>query len=99
MPFFLTIFLKVCYNILEINFGDGVTMLKKNIYVEKNIEILDLDKSIVDLLHKNEIVTIENLWVLNRKKLKEMGLKDNEIKQITIKLQLLGLDLNKRVYS
>ena len=27
------------------------------------------------------------------------ALKDNEIKQITIKLQLLGLDLNKRVYN
>ncbi len=89
----------MCYNIFEINFGDGVTMLKKNIYVEKNIEILDLDKTIVNLLHINDIVTIENLWVLNRKKLKELGLKDNEIKQITIKLQLLGLDLNKRVYN
>lgn len=74
-------------------------MHKKNIYIEKNIDILDLDKSIVELLKKNEIVTIENLWVLNRKKLKELGLKDNEIKQITIKLQLLGLDLNKRVYN
>lgn len=74
-------------------------MHKKNIYIEKSIEILDLDKSIVNLLHENEIVTIENLWIMNRKKLKELGLKDNEIKQITIKLQLLGLDLNKRVYN
>lgn len=74
-------------------------MHKKNIYIEKDIGILDLDKQIVEILKKNEIVTIENLWVLNRKKLKEIGLKDNEIKQITIKLQLLGLDLNKRVYN
>lgn len=74
-------------------------MHKKNIYIEKDIGILDLDKQIVEILNKNEIVTIENLWVLNRKKLKEIGLKDNEIKQITIKLQLLGLDLNKRVYN
>ncbi len=74
-------------------------MHKKNIYIEKDIGILDLDKQIVEILKKNEIVTIENLWVLNRKKLKEFGLKDNEIKQITIKLQLLGLDLNKRVYN
>lgn len=74
-------------------------MQKKNIYIEKDIKILDLDKQISDLLKKNDIVTIENLWVLNRKKLKELGLKDNEIKQITIKLQLLGLDLNKRVYN
>lgn len=74
-------------------------MQKKNIYIEKDIKILDLDKQISDLLKKNDIVTIENLWVLDRKKLKELGLKDNEIKQITIKLQLLGLDLNKRVYN
>lgn len=74
-------------------------MQKKNAYIEKNINILDLDKSIVEVFRNNDIVTIEQLWVLNRKKLKELGLKDNEIKQITIKLQLLGLDLNKRVYN
>ena len=74
-------------------------MQKKNAYIEKNINILDLDISIVEVFRKNDIVTIEQLWVLNRKKLKELGLKDNEIKQITIKLQLLGLDLNKRVYN
>lgn len=74
-------------------------MQKKNAYIEKNINILDLDKSIVEVFRKNDIVTIEQLWVLNRKKLNELGLKDNEIKQITIKLQLLGLDLNKRVYN
>ena len=74
-------------------------MQKKNAYIEKNINILDLDKAIVEVFRKNDIVTIEQLWVLNRKKLKELGLKDNEIKQITIKLQLLGLDLNKRVYN
>ena len=74
-------------------------MVKKNIYIDKTIDILTLDKNIVDILKKNEIVTIENLWVMNRKKLKELGFKDNDVKQIIIKLQLLGLDLNKRVYN
>lgn len=74
-------------------------MAKKNIYVDKDIKILDLDKEIEEILIKNNIITIENIWVMNRKKLKELGLKDNDIKQITIKLQLLGLDLNKRIYS
>ncbi len=74
-------------------------MAKKNIYVDKDIKILDLDKEIEGILRKNNIITIENIWVMNRKKLKELGLKDNDIKQITIKLQLLGLDLNKRIYS
>ena len=49
-------------------------MQKKNAYIEKNINILDLDKSIVEVFRKNDIVTIEQLWVLNRKKLKELGL-------------------------
>lgn len=74
-------------------------MAKKNIYVDKDIKILDLDKEIEEILRKNNIATIENIWVMNRKKLKELGLKDNDIKQVTIKLQLLGLDLNKRIYS
>lgn len=74
-------------------------MAKKNAYINENIKILDLDKEIVDILKENNIVTIDNLWVMTRKKLKEIGLKDNDIKQIIIKLQLLGLDLNKRVYS
>lgn len=74
-------------------------MAKKNIYVDKDIKILDLDKEIEEVLRKNNIITIENIWIMNRKKLKELGLKDNDIKQITIKLQLLGLDLNKRIYS
>lgn len=72
---------------------------KDNVYLVKNVDILDVDKSIIDTLKNNEIITIGNLWELNRKKLKELGLKDNEIKQITIQLQLLGLDLNKRVYN
>lgn len=74
-------------------------MAKKNIYVEKDINILDLDKELEDILRKNNIVTIGDIWIMNRKKLKELGFKDNDIKQITIKLQLLGLDLNKRIYS
>ena len=53
----------------------------------------------LDTLKNNEIITVGSLWEKNRKALKEIGLKDNEIKQITIQLQLLGLDLNKRVYK
>ena len=74
-------------------------MAKKSIYFEKSIDILDLDTKVIDILKKKEINTIEHLWVLNRKNLKEIGLTDIEIKQIVIKLQLLGLDLNKRVYN
>ena len=40
-------------------------MQKKNAYIEKNINILDLDKSIVEVFRKNDIVTIEQLWVFH----------------------------------
>lgn len=72
---------------------------KNNVYLEKEIGILDLDSSVNKILKEKNIVTIADLWEMNRKKLKDLGLKDTDIKQITIKLQLLGLDLNKRVYN
>lgn len=74
-------------------------MKKYNSNIEKSISVLNLDKETVNLLKQNNISKIEDLWVLNRKKLKEMGISDTEIKQIVIKLQLLGLDLNKKMYS
>ncbi len=74
-------------------------MIKKNAYINEKIDILELDESIIKILNLNDIVTVGNLWGLTRKKLKEFGLKDNDIKHIVIKLQLLGLDLNKRVYN
>lgn len=70
-----------------------------NIYAEKDIKILELDSDVVKVLLDNDIKTVGDVWVLNRKKLKALGLKDSDIKQVIIKLQLLGLDLNKRMYS
>ena len=70
-----------------------------NIYAEKDIKILELESEIVKVLIENNVKTVGDVWVLNRKKLKAMGLKDSDIKQVIIKLQLLGLDLNKRMYS
>ena len=70
-----------------------------NIYAEKDIKILELDSDVVKVLVDNDIKTVGDVWVLNRKKLKALGLKDSDIKQVIIKLQLLGLDLNKRMYS
>lgn len=74
-------------------------MKKYNSNIEKSVTVLDLDKEITDFLKKNNINKVEDLWVMNRQKLKEIGLNDNEIKQVVIKLQLLGLDLNKKMYS
>lgn len=69
-----------------------------NKYLDEGIKILNLEKEVVDILVENNIKTVNDLWCLNRKKLKEMGVKDPDIKQVIIKLQLVGLDLNKKVY-
>lgn len=66
--------------------------------LNKNIEILNLDDSIIKKLKENNINIIEELWVINRHKLKDMNFKDNEINQIIIKLQLIGIDLNHKRY-
>lgn len=72
--------------------------MKKKAVLEKNIEELKLSNKIITLLKDNEISLVEDLWKLKRKELKELGLSDNEISQITIQLQLYGIDLNKKIY-
>ena len=72
---------------------------RKNEYVESDIDILELDSDVINLLRDKEINTVGLLWTQTRKSLKTLGLKDSDIKQIIIKLQLLGLDLNKKIYS
>jgi hypothetical protein len=67
--------------------------------IEDNIETLKLSKNITKTLKSNNVVYIKDLWILNRKKLKELGIKDKEIKEIIISLQLQGLDLNKKIYD
>ena len=74
-------------------------MAKTNKYLSLSIKELDLDKKVLNTLTSNDINLISDLWVLNRTKLKEIGLKDRDIKDIIIQLQLVGLDLNKKIYS
>ena len=50
------------------------------------------------LLEEHNINRIEDLWNLNRKKLKDIKLDDREINHITIKMQLSGIDLNHKIY-
>ena len=56
---------------------------------------LDFEKVILDKLSLNNIDSIEKLWEMNKKELKNIGFTYEEIKKIAIKLQLRGLDLNK----
>lgn len=73
-------------------------MKKNNKYIDKDISILGLDDNIACLLTKNEIRTVNELWLKTKKDLKNYGLKDKDIKYVSIKLQLIGLDLNKKMY-
>ena len=72
--------------------------MKKKKALEKAIEELELDSKVLKILKENNINTVEDIWVLKRKDLKDFGIKDSDITQITIKLQLYGLDLNKKIY-
>ena len=72
--------------------------MKRNSFLEKTIEELDIDKKIINKLKEKNINHIKDVWILKRKDLKEYGLVDSEINQIAIKLELHGLDLNKKKY-
>lgn len=58
---------------------------------------LDFEKIILDKLILNNIDSIGKLWQMNRKELKNIGFTYEEINEIAIKLQLRGLDLNKKI--
>lgn len=58
---------------------------------------LDFEKVILDKLILNNIDSIGKLWQMNRKELKSMEFTYEEINKIAIKLQLRGLDLNKKI--
>lgn len=64
--------------------------------LEKNLNYLKINNKIINILNDNNIYNINDLWIKNRKYLKNLGLSDSEIKEIIIKLELIGLDLNKK---
>jgi hypothetical protein len=69
-----------------------------SMFLEKNIEELQLNESILMKLKDNNIIKVKDLWKMKRKELKQLGFNDNEIGHIIVKLQLHAIDLNKRVY-
>lgn len=66
--------------------------------LDEDIKFLNLNQKLEIKLKNNNIVTIKDLWKLKRKDLKMLGFSDYEIKEIIIKLELNGLDLNKKIY-
>ena len=57
---------------------------------------LNLPKTILDKLKANNIDSVQKIWVMSRKELKLLDFSYEEINIIAIKLQLKGMDLNKR---
>lgn len=66
--------------------------------LEMKIEDLQLYNKSLKILKNNNINKVKDLWQMKRVQLKALGLNDKEIRQIIIKLQLCGIDLNKRIY-
>lgn len=66
---------------------------------DKKIEEIGMDKTIYQKLKNNNILLLKDLWKLNRKDLKSYNLNDSEVNQIIIKMQLMSLDLNKKIYN
>ena len=66
--------------------------------LEKKISILGLDESIEKKLNELDINMVNDLWECKLVFLKNNNFNNSEINQIRIKLQLKGIDLNKKVY-
>lgn len=62
------------------------------------LEDLKFTNDILNKMNKNNIRSIEDVWILKRTDLKQMGFSNEEINLIIIELELLGLDLNKKIY-
>lgn len=71
----------------------------KGMDLDKDISFLDINSIILEKIINSNILTIRELWSLKRKDLKKLGLKDSEINIIIIKLQLYGIDINKKIYN
>lgn len=66
--------------------------------LEDNINILNLDNFLIEKLNNLNVYKVEDLWKCKKIYLKENNFTNNDISQIKIKLQLIGLDLNKKKY-
>lgn len=67
-----------------------------NKILNSNISDLSLDNDSLSKLNAANINKIYELCILDRKELKEYKLSVEQINNIIIRLQLLGLDINKR---
>ena len=66
--------------------------------LEKKIDVLGLDDSVTKKIKDIDIKLVKDLWQCKLVFLKNNNFTSKEINQIRIKLQLKGIDLNKKVY-
>lgn len=67
--------------------------------MNQSIKELDLESTTLNKLLSNNVNTVKDLWKLKRSDLKDFDLNNDEVNQIIIKMQLYGIDLNKKVYD
>ena len=60
---------------------------------KQSIDRLNISVSIIERLKQSNIIKIEDLCKKSKKELKKLGFLQNEINEINIELQLLGLAL------
>jgi len=72
--------------------------MKNKEFLNNKIELLNLDEIIIEKLNSIDICKVEDLWKCNRSYLKNNNFSNTDISQIKIRLQLIGLDLNKKIY-
>ena len=70
----------------------------KSKILDKDLSYLKIDSKVIEVLNNNNINVINDLWALTRKDLKSYKISDRDIHNIIVKLQLNGLDLNKKIY-
>ena len=63
--------------------------------LENDISTLNLGKGLVTKLKENDINSIYDLCTFSRMELSNIGLENPRITNITVELQLLGIDLKK----
>ena len=61
-----------------------------------SINCLELEKDLIKRLEDNNIIIVKDLWQMKRQELKDLGFNNKDINELIIKLQLSGLDLNKK---
>ena len=67
--------------------------------MDLTINNLGIEEKTLMFLEKHQINYIKELWKLSRKDLQKMNLSDTEINLIIIKMQLMGIDLNQKIYN